>query len=174
MLPIQILVNNFLYDLSEVPIPTDAVDDEFVRRPHRWDMSFIHRFMLTMGPVSSVFDFLTFFVLYKVLGAGEALFQTGWFMESLATQSLVIFVIRTRNSPLRSRPSVALGVTAAAVRGDRLLLPMTPLGATLGFVRPPPILFAVLAATVLVYLVAAEAVKRLVLPARGRRGEAKV
>jgi Mg2+-importing ATPase len=160
MLPIQILVNNFLYDLSEVPIPTDAVDDEFVRRPHRWDMSFIHRFMLTMGPVSSVFDFLTFFVLYKVLGAGEALFQTGWFMESLATQSLVIFVIRTRNSPLRSRPSVALGVTAAAVAVTGLLLPMTPLGATLGFVRPPPILFAVLAATVLVYLVAAEAVKR--------------
>ena len=76
MLPIQILVNNFLYDLSEVPIPTDAVDDDYIRRPHHWDMRFIRRFMMTIGPVSSVFDFLTFFILFKVLVAGEGLFQT--------------------------------------------------------------------------------------------------
>ncbi len=115
MLPIQILVNNFLYDLSEVPIPTDAVDDDYIRRPHRWDMRFIRRFMITIGPVSSVFDFLTFFLLYKVLGAGEGLFQTGWFMESLATQALVIFVIRTRGNPLRSRPSLPLALTSVLV-----------------------------------------------------------
>ena len=128
MLPIQILVNNFLYDLSEVPIPTDTVDDEYIRRPHRWDMSFIRRFMMTMGPVSSVFDFLTFFVLFKVLGAGEGLFQTGWFMESLATQALVIFVIRTRGNPLRSRPSVPLAVTSILVVLTGCILPFTPLG----------------------------------------------
>jgi Mg2+-importing ATPase len=159
MLPIQILVNNFLYDLSEVPIPTDAVDDEYVRSPHRWDMSFIRRFMMTIGPVSSVFDFLTFFVLFKLMGAGEALFQTGWFMESLATQALVIFVIRTRGNPLRSRPSVALALTSVLVVVTGCILPYTPLGRALGFVHPPAVLFAVLAATVLVYLAAVQVVK---------------
>jgi len=160
MLPLQILVNNFLYDLSEIPIPTDQVDDEFVRRPHRWDMKFIRRFMITLGPVSSVFDFLTFFLLYRVLGANEALFHTGWFVESLATQVLVIFVIRTRRNPFRSRPSAPLAITALAVVGVALLLPLTRLGATLGLVRPPAAFFFVLAGTVIAYLAAAELVKR--------------
>jgi len=160
MLPIQILVNNFLYDLSEIPVPTDRVDAAFVRRPHRWDMRFIRRFMLMMGPVSSLFDFVTFFLLYRVLGAREAVFQTGWFIESLATQVLVIFVIRTRGNPLRSRPSAPLAVTALAVVGMALLLPLTRAGAALGFVRPPAIFFPVLAATVVAYLCAAELAKR--------------
>jgi Mg2+-importing ATPase len=160
MLPIQILVNNFLYDLSEVPIPTDAVDDDFVRRPHRWDMAFIHRFMMVIGPVSSVFDFLTFYVLRAVLRADEALFHTGWFVESLATQVLVIFVIRTRGNPLRSGPSVPLATTAVLVVLAGLVLPLTPLGATLGFVQPPPLFYLVLAVTILVYLAAVELVKR--------------
>ena len=86
MRPIQILVNNFLYDLSEVAIPTDNVDDEFVARPHRWDMRFLRRFMMVIGPVSSVFDFATFYLLYVVLRADQVTFQTGWFVESLATQ----------------------------------------------------------------------------------------
>ena len=106
-----------------------------------------------------MFDFLTFFLLYKVLGAGEALFQTGWFMESLATQALVIFVIRTRGNPLRSRPSLPLALTSVLVVVTGCILPFTPLGATLGFVRPPAILFAVLAATVIVYLGAVQLVK---------------
>ena len=109
--------------------------------------------------MSSVFDFLTFFLLYKVLGAGEGLFQTGWFMESLATQALVIFVIRTRGNPLRSRPSVPLALTSVLVVVTGCILPFTPLGATLGFVPPPAILFAVLAATVIVYLGAVQVVK---------------
>jgi Mg2+-importing ATPase len=110
--------------------------------------------------VSSVFDFLTFFLLYRVLGAGAALFRTGWFVESLTTQVLVIFVIRTRKSPLRSRPSRALVITSLAVVMTGLLLPITPLGKELGFVRPPVVFFPVLAGTVVAYLGAVEVVKR--------------
>jgi Mg2+-importing ATPase len=160
MQPIQILVNNFLYDLSEIPIPTDQVDDEFVRRPRRWDMTFIRRFMTVLGPVSSVFDFLTFYVLYKMMHASAPLFQTGWFVESLCTQVLVIFVIRTRGNPLDSRPSAALTATSLLVTAVALLLPHTALGAALGFVPPPPVFYAVLLALVFAYLSAAEAVKR--------------
>jgi Mg2+-importing ATPase len=160
MLPIQILVNNFLYDLSEIAIPTDQVDEEFVRRPHRWDIRFIRRFMTVIGPVSSVFDALTFLVLYFVLRAGEALFHTGWFVESLATQVLVIFVIRTRGNPFDSRPSRALALTSLAVVAAAISLPFTPLGRALGFVAPPPLFFAVLIATIATYLTAVELVKR--------------
>jgi len=160
MLPIQILVNNFLYDLSDVPIPTDEVDEEFLRRPHRWDMHFIRRFMLAIGPVSSIFDFITFYLLYRVLNATEAVFQTGWFVESLSTQVLVIFVIRTRRSPLRSRPSAAMAITALAVVAAGVVLPLTPLGRTLGFVTPPGLFFPILGATVAAYLATAEMVKR--------------
>ena len=100
MLPMQILLNNLLYDLSEMPIPTGRGRRRDHRRsPQRWDMRFIRNFMLVLGPVSSVFDFLTFGLLLLVFHAGEALFQTGWFIESLATQVLVIFVIRTRRQP---------------------------------------------------------------------------
>jgi Mg2+-importing ATPase len=160
MLPIQILVNNFLYDLSEIPIPTDQVDAADVARPRRWDMRFIRRFMLTIGPVSSIFDFLTFFVLYRVLHASEAVFHTGWFVESMCTQVLVIFVIRTRGNPLRSRPSRTLATVSLAVVAAALVLPLTPLGHTLGFVRPPTAFLAALAVMVAAYLAAVEAVKR--------------
>ena len=160
MLPIQILVNNFMYDLSEIAIPTDEVDAEFVRRPHRWDIRFIRRFMTVIGPVSSLFDALTFFLLYFVLRAGEALFHTGWFIESLATQVLVIFVIRTRGNPLDGRPSRALALTSVAVVAAGMLLPFTPLGRALGFVAPPGLFFAILIATVATYLSAVEIVKR--------------
>ena len=119
MLPIQILLNNLLYDLSEMPIPTDDVDPESMVQPRHWDIRFIRNFMLVLGPVSSLFDFLTFGLLLFVFGAGQALFQTGWFIESLATQVLVIFVIRTRRSPLQSRPSPYLAATAACGGGRR-------------------------------------------------------
>ena len=160
MLPVQVLLNNFLYDLSEVPIPMDQVDEEYVDRPRRWDVGFIRKFMLTLGPVSSVFDFLTFFVMLSVFRAGEALFQTGWFLESLATQILVIFVIRTRRSPFRSRPSALLTLVSLGVVAITLLLPYTGLGARVGLVPLPPNFFLVLLGMVAVYLVAAEAAKR--------------
>ncbi len=159
MLPIQILLNNFLYDISEVPIPLDHVDREFLERPRRWGLSEIRNFMLVIGPVSSVFDFLTFLVLLHVFHAGEALFHTGWFVESLASQVLVIFVIRTRGNPLRSKPHAVLTVTSLAVVAVAALIPYTPFGASLGFVPVPGVFFLVLVVMVLIYLFVVQAAK---------------
>jgi len=159
MLPIQILLNNFLYDVSEIPIPLDRVDPEFLERPRRWGVSEIRNFMLIIGPVSSVFDFLTFFLLLRVFHAGEALFHTGWFVESLASQVLVIFVIRTRGNPLRSKPAAVLTATSLAVVVIASLLPYTPLGARLGLVPAPGLFFLILAGMVLVYLALVQVAK---------------
>jgi Mg2+-importing ATPase len=160
MLSTQILLNNLLYDVSEIPIPMDEVDDEYVERPQHWDMRFIRNFMLAVGPVSSLFDFLTFYVMLRVFHAGEALFHTGWFIESMATQVLVIFIIRTRGSPLRSRPSLLLTATSLSVVAAAIGLPLTPLGSHLGFVRPPLTFFLILVAMVVAYLFGVEAAKR--------------
>jgi Mg2+-importing ATPase len=158
MLPVQILVNNFLYDVSEIPIPLDSVDPESLERPRHWDLSSIRNFMLIVGLVSSIFDFLTFYVLRR-LRAGEGLFHTGWFVESLATQVLVIFVIRTRGNPLRSRPSMILTATSLAVVAVATALPYTPLGAGLGFVPVPGLFFLILAGMVVAYLAMVQVVK---------------
>ncbi|HEX2730107.1 MAG TPA: magnesium-translocating P-type ATPase, partial [Polyangiaceae bacterium] len=160
MRPMQILVNNFLYDLSEVSIPTDTVDDEFLARPHRWDMDFIRKFMMVIGPVSSLFDFATFLLLLHLFSGNERLFHSGWFVESLATQVLVIFVIRTQGNPFRTRPSRSLVFTSLAVVLVALLLPFTPLGTMLGFAPLPLLFFVVLVPLVATYLLAVEAVKR--------------
>lgn len=160
MLPTQILLNNFLYDASEVPIPMDQVDEEFLREPRRWDMAFIRNFMLVIGPVSSLFDFLTFYLLLVVFKADESLFQTGWFVESLATQVLVIFVIRTRRNPFKSRPHPWLFMTSLAVVAIAAGLPFTPLGRYFGFAEPPLDLFGMLVLIVAVYLTLVEAIKR--------------
>jgi len=159
MLPIQILLNNFLYDVSEIPIPLDRVDPEFLRRPRRWGVTEIRNFMLVIGPVSSVFDFLTFFLLLRVFHAGEALFHTGWFVESLASQVLVIFVIRTRGNPLRSKPAAVLTATSLAVVVVASLLPYTPFGTRLGFVPVPGVFFLILAGMVLIYLALVQVAK---------------
>ena len=127
MRPVQILLNNLLYDVSEIAIPLDTVDDEYVRKPRQWDMKAIRNFMFVMGPISSLFDFLTFFVLLKLFHAGEALFQTGWFIESMATQVLVIFVIRTTKNPFRSRPNGWLTTTSLTVVLIAAVLPLTPI-----------------------------------------------
>jgi Mg2+-importing ATPase len=160
MLPTQILVNNMLYDISEIPIPLDNVDKEYLSRPRKWDIDFVRKFMLIVGPISSIFDFLTFFVMIKFFHAGEALFHTGWFVESLATQVLVIFIIRTRKNPLKSRPNLLLAICSLTVVALAIALPFTPFGKVLGFVAPPPLFFAILACMVVVYLVAVEAVKQ--------------
>jgi Mg2+-importing ATPase len=161
MLPVQILVNNFLYDVSEIAIPLDGVDARDLERPRRWDMSTIRNFMIVVGLVSSVFDFLTFYVLLHLFHAGERLFHSGWFVESLATQVLVIFVIRTRGNPLRSTPSAILTASSLVVVAMATALPYTPLGARLGFVPAPGLFLLILAGTVVVYLVMVQAVKTL-------------
>jgi Mg2+-importing ATPase len=161
MLPTQILLNNVLYDLSEIAIPLDYVDSEEIHGPQGWDMRFIRNFMWTIGPVSSLFDFLTFYVLLAVLKADEVLFQTGWFIESLATQVLVIFVIRTRRNPLTSRPHAALAATSLAVLLVALLLPFTAPGRYFGFEPPPARFFAILAILVVAYLGIVEAAKHV-------------
>jgi Mg2+-importing ATPase len=160
MLPTQILLNNLLYDIAQITIPTDHVDRSYVRRPQRWDMLLIRDFMLLVGPVSSLFDFLTFYVLLHLLHATETLFHTGWFVESLATQTLVLFVIRTMESPLVSRPSAALTAATLTVVVTGLVLPATPLAPLIGFTIPPLSYFVFLVSATLIYLVLVEIVKR--------------
>ena len=104
MLPIQILLNNLLYDFSESTIPTDNVDESYISTPKKWDMGFIQKFIVVFGPISSVFDFITFGILLLIFNANVALFQTSWFIESICTQTLVIFVIRTRTTPFLEKP----------------------------------------------------------------------
>jgi P-type Mg2+ transporter len=161
MLPTQVLLNNLLYDVSEVGVPFDNVDREAVQRPERWNIDFIERFMLLLGPVSSLFDFLTFFVLLRLFGASQAMFQTGWFVESLATQCLVIFVIRTRKAPWRSLPNAVLTILTLGVVLIGLIFPLTPLGRLFGFVEPPRAFYLFLALAVASYLLIVEGVKRL-------------
>jgi P-type Mg2+ transporter len=160
MLPTQILLNNFLYDMAQVTIPSDNVDDEYIRGPQRWDIHLIRNFMLIIGPISSIYDFLTFYVLLRVFHAGQPEFHTGWFVESLATQTLVLFVIRTMRNPLRSRPSLALTATTLAMVLVGLLIPYTPLARPLGFTPLPPLYYAFLAAATATYLLMVEIVKR--------------
>ena len=160
MLPSQILLNNLLYNSGQLAIPTDRVDPEALARPAAWDMRFIRRFMSVFGPISSIFDFLTFWVMLSLLHAGHAEFRTGWFVESIATQTLVIYVIRTRRVPFfASRPSLPMLVvpTAAALVGA--VLPYTGLATLLGFTPLPTTFFLLLFAMVAVYLVLVEAAK---------------
>ena len=172
MLPVQILLNNLLYDMSQSTITTDKVDDEYVERPKRWDIAFIRRFMISLGPVSSIFDFLTFFTMLFVFipiipitllsdpRYPEHLFQTAWFIESLCSQILVVFVIRTRRKPFwKSKPSKYLIISSIAIVTFALTVPLTPLGEIFGFVAPPPLFYIALAALLAGYLAVTELVK---------------
>ena len=160
MLPTQILLNNFLYDLSQVTIPTDHVDSTYIIKPRRWDIKLIRDFMIYIGPISSIYDFLTFFLMLWVFHASEALFHTGWFVESLATQTLVLFVIRTAGNPLRSRPSLPLTITALLAVFVGIILPYTPLAGPLGFTPLPVLYFLFLVGMTPTYLLLVEVVKR--------------
>jgi Mg2+-importing ATPase len=160
MLPSQILLNNLLYDSSQLAIPTDRVDDEQLQAPAHWNVAFIRRFMLIFGPISSLFDFLTFGLMLGVLHAGAVEFRTGWFVESLATQTLIIFAIRTRKVPFfRSRPSGPLTITSLTVVTIGVVLTISPLAHTLGFTPLPWLFFAALGAFVITYLVLVELAK---------------
>ncbi len=168
MLPVQILLNNLLYDVSQSTITTDRVDDEYVERPKRWDIGYIRQFMLYMGPVSSLFDFLTFFIMIvafniPLVGStlhDQSLFQTAWFIESLCSQILVVFVIRTRRKPFwKSKPSKYLIVSALTILAFALILPFTPLGEIFGFIAPPSLFFIILTLLLGAYLLLAEVIK---------------
>jgi len=160
MLPTQILLNNFLYDLSQVTIPSDNVDESYIRKPRQWDMRIVRNFMIFIGPISSIFDILTFFVMLWVFHASEPEFHTGWFVESLATQTLVLFIIRTTGNPLRSPPSKWLALTTILIVLIGLALPFTPIAPLMGFVPLPPGYFVFLVAATAVYLLLVDLVKR--------------
>lgn len=160
MLPTQILLNNFLYDMSQITIPGDNVDASQLVAPRRWSIRLIRRFMLGVGPISSIYDLLTFYVLLVWLHAGQPEFHTGWFVESLATQTLVLFVIRTSGNPFRSKPSAALVVTVLSAVAIGVLLPMTRLGADFGLVPLPLSFYAFLALATATYLLLVQFIKR--------------
>lgn len=164
LLPLQILLNNLLYDLSEIGIPFDEVDHEDVARPETWDMRGILRFTVIMGAVSSLFDAITFAVLLKLFDANAIQFQTGWFVESIATQILVIFLIRSRCAPWRAnRPNTILLATSIGALAAGITLALGPWGALFGFTKLTPALIAGITAITFLYLVAAEAAKRAAL-----------
>jgi P-type Mg2+ transporter len=164
MTPVQILLTNGLYDMSQLSIPTDNVDHESLLKPRHWNINFIKHYMIFFGPISSIYDFLTFGVMYFVFRARGPLFQTGWFIESMATEILVVFVIRTSRTPFfLSKPSKWLFGACVGIVGVALLLPFTPLAKTLGFVSPPPLYFIILILLVSTYLFLVEALKKIFL-----------
>jgi len=164
LLPLQILLNNLLYDLSEIGIPFDAVDAADTARPHVWDMAAVLRFTIIMGTVSSLFDAATFLILLKGFGTGATQFQTGWFLESIATQILVIFLIRTRRVPWLAEPAhIALICTSLGALGAAVFLVIGPLQYVFGFVPLSWPLIGAMAAVTMAYLAAAEAAKHFAL-----------
>ncbi|MBN1869356.1 MAG: magnesium-translocating P-type ATPase [Candidatus Omnitrophica bacterium] len=153
MLPIQILLNNLLYDISQIAIPSDEVDQEYLMKSRPWNVGYIKKFMFFIGPVSSIFDFTTFGVLWFIFHAQQPLFNTGWFLESLCTQTLVIHIIRTGKIPfIESKPSQFLMFTSIYIVSIALVLPFLPLGKYFGFVQPPPLYFLALLIIVALYL----------------------
>ena len=159
MLPTQVLLNNLLYDFSETMIPLDHVADSMVAQPRRWDLDIVRSFMFVFGPLSSIFDFVTFGVLLWAFHAGEALFHTGWFVESLTTQTLVIFIIRTGH-PLTDPPNPALAASTLVAFALAVLIPYSPLAPWLGFVPLPAAVLGALALVTAVYLALVFLVKR--------------
>ena len=160
MLPSQILLNGLLYDVGQLAIPTDNVDPEVLARPAGWDIAFVRRFMLVFGPISSIFDIATFLVMIHVLHAGQHEFRTGWFVESLVTQTLVVFLIRTRRIPFfRSRPSLPMIITPVTAAAVGIAIAFSPLGHLLGFAALPFAYFFILLGMIGVYLVLIEAAK---------------
>jgi P-type Mg2+ transporter len=169
MLPTQILLNNLLYDLSELGIPFDRVGPQATARPQLWSMRSLIRFAAIMGPLSSIFDFLTFAALIYLFKASPDEFRTAWFLESMATQILVIFIIRTNSRPWSNRPDPVLTVSSLIALAVALTLPLTPLGGWFGFVTPPPAMLAAIAGLVAVYLVCAELIKPFAVRSVQRR-----
>ena len=164
MAPIQVLTNNLLYDFSQVPIPADTVDAEQVAAPRPWNISEIRRFILFIGPISSIFDYTTFFVMLWIFNcwdpARASLFQTGWFVESLMTQTLIIHVIRTNKIPfLQSRASKPLTLTTLSIMAFGMWLPYSPLSTALGITHLPILYWPILLLTLLAYMTLTQFIK---------------
>ncbi|HZL69224.1 MAG TPA: HAD-IC family P-type ATPase, partial [Candidatus Limnocylindrales bacterium] len=154
MAPIQVLTNNLLYDFSQTTIPTDNVDDDYLLVPRKWDIGNIFKFMVFIGPISSIFDYATYFVMLYVFDCwnNPSLFQTGWFVESLLTQTLIIHIIRTAKIPfLQSRASPALIATTVIICAIGIALPYTWIGQALAFTPLPPLYWFILAAFLFTY-----------------------
>lgn len=160
MLPSQILLNNFLYDISQIALPAGSVDKEYIEKPKPWNIGFIKQFIFIIGPISSLFDFLTFGIMLWVFNASPALFQSGWFVESLITQVLVIYIIRTNKIPfIQSRPSKSLLIVTLSVVAMGSIIPFTIIGQYFGFVPLPPLYFGILLAMSISYLLIVQIVK---------------
>jgi Mg2+-importing ATPase len=173
MLPGQILLNNLLYDAGQLSIPSDRVDQEQLEAPSHWDIGFIRRFMLLFGPISSLFDFATFAMMLVVFNAAPPEFRSGWFIESIATQTLIIFAIRTRRVPfVRSRPSLGLSLASLSVVAIGVWLPYSPLNSALGFVPLPAPFFLALVGMIVLYLVLVEFAKKWFFSRDAQRLEA--
>lgn len=164
MTPVQILLTNGLYDISQLSIPSDTVDHESLIKPRHWNITFIRNYMIFFGPISSLYDFLTFGVMLFLFHAHGALFQTGWFIESMATEILVVFVIRTSRTPFfLSKPSKWLFGTCLGIVAISLTIPFLPVGKDVGFIAPPPLYFVILIALVSTYLLLVETLKKIFL-----------
>jgi P-type Mg2+ transporter len=150
-----------LYDTAQITIPSDNVDQEYLSAPRKWNMTLIRNFMIFIGPISSIYDFLTFYVLLRIFHAGQPEFHTGWFVESLATQTLVLFVIRTTKNPFKSRPSVPLAVTTILIVILGIWLPYSPVAHHFGLTPLPGPFFTFLAISTITYLLLVELAKRL-------------
>ena len=161
LLPKQILLTNFLTDFPAMAIATDSVDRELIEQPRRWNIGFIRNFMLIFGLISSLFDYLTFGTLLFVYRAGVDEFRSGWFIESVMTELLIMLVIRTRKAFFRSRPGRYLALATLIIAAATLLLPYSPFAALLNLVPLPPSLLALIGGITILYILASELAKRL-------------
>jgi len=167
MLPLQVLTNNLLYDFSQTAIPTDEVDQEWLAVPRKWEIGAIRRYIIFIGPISSIFDYLTYFIMLYVFNCwnNPDLFHTGWFVESLFTQTLIIHVIRTNKIPfIQSRASWSLTATSLIVVAIGAGLTVSPLADTLGFVPLPPLYWLLLAGMLVAYVILTQMVKMWLIP----------
>jgi Mg2+-importing ATPase len=164
MLPLQLLVQNLLYDLSQTTIPFDSVDAEDLAKPRKWDAQGIARFMLFLGPISSVFDLATFVLMWWIFGTNtvekQALFQSGWFVEGLLSQTLIVYMLRTRRIPFfQSWPCRPLVLTTLLIMAVGAILPFTSIGAAIGLVRLPTVYFFWLSAILFSYCLVVQVMK---------------
>lgn len=162
MLPIQVLINNFLYDFSQLAIPTDKVDSDWLQKPRKWMLGKMSGYILCLGPISSIFDYVTYFLLLSVFNCWEnpVLFQTGWFVESIFTQTLIIHVIRTNKIPfIQSWASWPMIVSSLLIVGVGAWLPFSPFAAAFGFTALPSLYWVFLALIMLSYIILTQGVK---------------